>query len=244
MPADRSGRPLTPRGPLSNDGLESELAALLAVDPSPEFLARVSMRIGTEAKPPAWRLSRMFVVAGACAVAIALALTAAQLNPTALPSAPGHAQSAPRSFADLSLVLPAIAAAPFTGASLTRLPSRLRRAEKPTPEMQAIMQSNADVNRSLRIHLKEKNYDALAQDAATYKQNFAYIAVFWANQKVDAALTISTRGLAAAVELEAAALVRDDGAVEKAVAALADTCDACHKEHREQLPDKTYAIRL
>jgi hypothetical protein len=244
MPAHRSGGPLTPPSPLNDDGLDREVAALMAVKPSAEFLARVRMRIASEAAPPAWRLSRMFVVAGACAVAIALALTGAQLSRTAVPPDPDRVRPPSRPFADLSLVLPSIAAAPFAGAPLATAASSRRRVEKPTPEMRAIMQSNAGVDAALRAHTKEKDYGAIVQDAATYKQNFAYIAVFWANQQADAALTISTRGLAAAIELEAAALGKDDGAVEKAMAALADTCDACHKEHREQLADKTYAIRL
>ena len=203
------------------------------------------MRIGSEAEPPAWRLSRMFAARGrlrgrdrAC--------------PDCRAAEPGGASPCPRSRAAAFEILRRPVARPphHRGSAVYgrspgegpvhvsgELRSRRRRcrpscSRTPTP------------TGPFETHLKERNYDALVQDAATYKQNFAYIAVFWANQKVDAALTISTRGLAAAVDLEAAALVRDDGAVEKAVAALADTCDACHKEHREQLPDKTYAIRL
>lgn len=238
MPAHRSG------GPLTDHDLDRELTAALTVEPSVEFLARVRMRIAGEPEPPAWGLSRMFAAAGACAVAIAVALTAAQLNQAAPPPGPDRVPPSSRAFADLSFVLPTIVAAPFAGAPLAMAASAPRRAQKPTPEMRAIMQSNAGADRSLRAHMKEKNYEAIVIDAATYKQNFAYIAVFWANQKIDAAVDISTRGLTAAIELEAAALVKDDGAVEKAMTALADTCGACHKEHREQLSDKTYAIRL
>jgi hypothetical protein len=241
MPAHRYGDPVTP---ITDAELDRELAAALAVEPSAAFLARVRMRIAAEPAPPAWRLSGMFAVAGACVVAIALAVTAAQVYQTSRAPRPDPLPARSRSFADLSLVIPTIAAAPFAGAPLAMAAAVPRRVQKPTPEMQAIMQSNADANTAVRAHMNEKDYDAIAQDAATYKQNFAYIAVFWANQKVDAALDISTRGLAAAIELEAAALVRDAGGVERAMAALADTCGACHKEHREQLQDKTYAIRL
>jgi hypothetical protein len=247
MPAHRSGDPLTPMSPtnpLNDVELDRELAAALAVEPSVEFLARVRMRIADEPEPRAGRVSMMFAGAGACAVAIALALAAAQPYQTSIPPDPDRVSPPSRSFADLSLVLPAIAAAPFAGAPLAMAASTPRRVQKPTPEMQAIMQSNAAANTALRVHMKEKDYGAIVQDAATYKQNFGYIAVFWANQKVNDALEISTRGLVAAIDLEAAALARDAGGVERAVAALADTCGACHKEHREQLQDKTYTIRL
>ena len=106
------------------------------------------------------------------------------------------------------------------------------------------MQSNADADRALRAHLKERDYDAIVQDAATYKQNFAYIAVFWANQKVDDALDHLHERPGGGRRSRSRRARKDDGAVEKAMTALTDTCDACHKEHREQLPDKTYAIRL
>ena len=238
MPADRSGDPMTDRD------LDLELAAALNVEPSPQFVARVRMRVAQEPSPSAWRLPGMFAAAGACAVAIAFGLTAAQMNQAT--SSPDHDRVLPAStaFADLSFVLPTIVAAPFAGAPLAMAASAPRRAQRPTREMQAIMQSNADADTALRAHRKEKNYEAIAKDAATYKQNFAYIAVFWANQKVDTAVNISTRGLTAAIELEAAALVKDDGGVERAMAVLAETCGVCHREHREQLPDKTYAIRL
>jgi cytochrome c556 len=241
MPAIRSGGPMSPG---NDDDLDRELAAALAVEPSAEFLARVRMRIAREPDPPAWRLSTMFAAAGACAVAIALVLAATQLNRAARPADPDRVPPPSSAFPDLSLVLPTIVAAPFAGAPLATAAATPRRAQKPTPEMQAIMQSNAHAGTALRAHMKERDYDAIARDAATYKQNFAYIAVFWANQKINYAVTVSTRGLTAAMDLEAAALARDDGGVEKAMIALTDTCGACHKEHREELPDKTYAIRL
>ena len=238
MPAHRSGDPMT------DDELDRELASAFAVEPSAEFLARVRMRIDGEPAPSSWGPWRMFAAAGACAVVIAFALTAAQFNRAALPTGSDRVPSPSRAFADLSFILPTIVAAPLAGAPLAVAASTPRRAQKPTPAMQAIMQSNAETGPALRMHKKEGDYEAIARDAATYKENFAYIAVFWANQQVDAALNISTRGLRAAIDLEAAARVKDDEAVEKAMTALTDTCGACHKDYREQLPDKTYAIRL
>jgi cytochrome c556 len=142
----------------------------------------------------------------------------------------------------------AAAAPPIGPASLAIAASASRRSrkqnEKPTAEMQAIMKSNADASVALTAHVKEENYDAIIRDAATYKQNFAYDEAFWANKNVDSARHLARRGLTAAAELEAAALAKDDAALEEAMAVVLGTCGACHKQHREQLPDKTYEIRL
>ena len=173
------------------------------------------MRIGSEPEPPAWRLSRMFAVAGACAVAIALALTAAQLNQTALPLCPDRVQL---------LREPSPTCRSSSPRSRQLRLRALRWRAQPSPPASSEADAGDAGHHAIERRRRQSPPDAsegeklrrARQDAATYKQNFAYIAVFWANQKVDAALTISTRGLAAAVELEAAALVRDDGAVEKA----------------------------
>jgi len=54
------------------DALDRELAAALDVDPSPEFVARVRARIAAEPAPASWRLPRLMLAAGTCAVAIGL----------------------------------------------------------------------------------------------------------------------------------------------------------------------------
>jgi cytochrome c556 len=46
------------------------------------------------------------------------------------------------------------------------------------------------------------------------------------------------------MELESAAMKKDAAALEKAVAGVTGTCGACHKQFREQLPDKTYEVKL
>ena len=76
------------------------------------------------------------------------------------------------------------------------------------------------------------------------RQNFAETEAFWAEKRMDAALNITRSGLQAAAELQAAALAKDDDAIEKAAASLTGTCGACHKQYRGQLPDNSYEIRL
>lgn len=53
---------------LTDSALDREVQAALTVDPSPEFLARVRMRVASEPAPAAWTLS-WAVLAGGAAVA-------------------------------------------------------------------------------------------------------------------------------------------------------------------------------
>jgi hypothetical protein len=116
--------------------------------------------------------------------------------------------------------------------------------EKPTAEMRAVMKSNADAAASLDVHRQQHNYDAILQDAAMLQQNFAYVEAFWANRKIPTPIELSRNGLKAAADLQAAAAAKDDEAIARAVTALIGICSACHATYREQLPDKTYVIRL
>ena len=227
MAAHRFGDPLT-------DGeIDRALATALAVDPSPEFVARVRMRIASEPEPPDWRLSWVFA-AGACTLAIAMAVTLMEMNHPAL--APGLPAKA---LGNISL-LPAMLPGPL---SIGIFVPRVRR-EKPTPEMQTIMKSNAAASTALAAHVRERNYDAIVQDAAVLRQNFVGTEGFWAEKRMDSALNITRSGLQAVADLQAAALAKDDAAIEKAAASVTGTCVACHKQYRGQLPDNSYEIRL
>jgi hypothetical protein len=57
------------REPLSDETLEREIEAALAVDPSPEFLARVRARVAEEERPVGWLL-RWHWVAGTVVTAV------------------------------------------------------------------------------------------------------------------------------------------------------------------------------
>jgi hypothetical protein len=55
---------------LTDSSLDREIASMLAVEPSPEFLARVRARVAEEPEPNTWRWSWVVATAGAVAVAI------------------------------------------------------------------------------------------------------------------------------------------------------------------------------
>jgi hypothetical protein len=63
-----------PIDPVNDASFEREIESLLALEPSPEFVARVRARVGHEPEPGRWRTSWMFAVAGAVAVVIVVVI--------------------------------------------------------------------------------------------------------------------------------------------------------------------------
>jgi hypothetical protein len=64
------------------DALDRELTAALAVDPSPEFVARVRARIAREPAPSSWRMPRMTLAAGALAVVVVAVVSVGRIDRT------------------------------------------------------------------------------------------------------------------------------------------------------------------
>jgi hypothetical protein len=230
MAADRFGEPVT-------DGdIDRALAAALAVEPSAEFVARVRMRIADEPEPASWQFSWM-IAAASCTIAVAIVITAMQMgHPVVPPSLPAKA------LGGLSF-LPGVPGFP---GSVTVAASAARRArrEKATAEMRQVMQSNAALHAELTEHLRKRDYDAVAHDAALLAQNLDRTRPFWTENQADVALAMTASGLHALADLQAAALARDDAAIESAAAVVTGTCETCHKQYRGQAPDGTFEIRL
>lgn len=138
----------------------------------------------------------------------------------------------------------------------------LMATEKPTADFQAVMRSNGSIvdvsqgtdrastgsnprseTAGLRTHIRAKDYDAIAADAATLKANFTKIQAFWTGRKVDDAVGWSKAGVQAASDLEAAAKAKDDAKISASATAVAATCRDCHQAHRAmQLIDRTFEI--
>ena len=134
----------------------------------------------------------------------------------------------------LTIVMVSVAA----GFSLTAIAN-----EKPSPDFQNVMKSNAATNMALKGHVSAKDYDAIAADAATFKANYSKIEAFWTAKKADDAIALAKAGAKGAADLEIAAKAKNDEGIAAATTAIGGTCAGCHKQHREQLPDKTYEIK-
>jgi hypothetical protein len=70
------------RGALSDDELDREFDAALNVDPSPEFVARVRMRVASEPHATGWRLRSRLGMGAAAAASCAVALAVIYLPAT------------------------------------------------------------------------------------------------------------------------------------------------------------------
>ena len=81
------------RGPLSDAELDREFEAALNVDPSPEFMARVRIRVASEPHATGWRLRWRVGMGAAAAAAFALALAVIYL-PVTEPAGPPQANGA------------------------------------------------------------------------------------------------------------------------------------------------------
>ena len=117
--------------------------------------------------------------------------------------------------------------------------------EKPTMEFMDLMKSNAAATgpMGLRGHVGAKDYDAIAKDAATLKDNFAKIEAFFTAKKWDDAINFAKAGGKASAELEAAAKAKNDAGIAAAQMAITPNCGGCHMAHRERLPDMTNEIK-
>jgi len=86
------------------DSLDREIAQALAVDPSPEFVARVRARVAGERPPHAWTWSWLLVPVGALAAAALVLLAVPHRTPPAVVRPLDARQSA--SIAPLPHILP------------------------------------------------------------------------------------------------------------------------------------------
>ncbi|MCC7417694.1 MAG: cytochrome c [Acidobacteria bacterium] len=115
--------------------------------------------------------------------------------------------------------------------------------EKPTAEFQSLMKANGAANGAIRKAVPARDYDIVAANAITLKDNYAKIEAFFAARSANDAVESARTGGKAAADLEIAAKAKDDAAMETASKALGGTCAGCHTAHRDQLPDKTYEIK-
>jgi cytochrome c556 len=133
-----------------------------------------------------------------------------------------------------TIALSALAVAVVFGLSV-------RANEKPTPEFQATMKSNGATLGALGAHIKAKEYDLIAMDAATLQGNLAKVEAFFVSKKMDDAVAFAKNGAKAAADLEAAAKAKNDDGI--AAAQKGMTCGGCHMAHRERLADMTFEIK-
>ena len=121
---------------LTDTELDRTLTAALAVDPSPEFLARVRTRLASEPGPTTrWRLASFAASAAAVTVAIAAVVLIVNMPPVVTPADPaveGRQRPTPeRMAAPVSTVAPAARAAVGSGTTRARVEPAVERRRLP-----------------------------------------------------------------------------------------------------------------
>jgi cytochrome c556 len=110
--------------------------------------------------------------------------------------------------------------------------------EKPTAALQDAMKSNGATVQKLGKDVDAKDYDAIADDAATFKKNFSGpVGGYFTTMKMDDALNKCKAAYGAADDLEKAAKAKNETAVADARKTLGGACGTCHMAHREKVSD-------
>jgi len=116
------------------------------------------------------------------------------------------------------------------------------REKAPDAYVKAMKDINA-ANMALRGHVTAKDYEAIAKDAAAFKDPLEAGAKFWEARKDAEAAGWARAALKAAGELEAAAKAKNDEAIATSSRAVSGSCRTCHMAHRQQNPDGSYEIK-
>ncbi|MDP6582464.1 MAG: hypothetical protein QF681_17565 [Vicinamibacterales bacterium] len=94
---DEQMTPLVSPTPSDDASIDQEIQDLLAVDPSPEFEAKVRTRVATEAETSGWRFGWLPVAAGTAVVAVlVLAVIVSRPEPTMVDASPDPVSTAAR----------------------------------------------------------------------------------------------------------------------------------------------------
>ena len=124
------------------DALDRELAAAFAVDPSPEFVARVREAVAREPEPRSWRMPRLLLAGAALSAVVAVAVSVGRVDDrvpavshTASPAAllaPVAASGSSASVAASAVVASGVASGFSRTDAVGRQRTR-RRSEAPSP---------------------------------------------------------------------------------------------------------------
>ena len=153
---------------ISDETLQREIEEALAVDPSPEFLARVRTRIASEPTPSGWRLSWRFFGAWGLATAVVLLLVVTRLERQPVPALPRPIVATPMA-GSVSTGAPVVSmpSPPAPTASSVESTSRIPiRQAAPTTEPEILISPrDAAALRVLVVNIREGRVDPTVLDA-------------------------------------------------------------------------------
>ena len=105
------------------------------------------------------------------------------------------------------------------------------------------MKEIGSLNGAMTKAIKAGDGAEAGKAAARLEVLFKNIHGYWNEKKVADATTASTNALTALADIQKALKANDMTAAETARGTLAQQCMACHKEHREKLPEGGWRIK-
>ena len=98
-------------------------------------------------------------------------------------------------------------------------------------------------NGALRKAITSASEADVTAAAAKLETDFKNVQAYWETKKTEDASMFATNAVAAAQAIQKAVAAHDMAAANAALMTLRQQCAGCHKEHREQNPDKTFKMK-
>jgi cytochrome c556 len=128
--------------------------------------------------------------------------------------------------------------------------SSLTAEEKPSEVYQKAMKDLGVASQAMRAEVKTiesagayPDYTPLEKHATVLRAALKATLAYWSEKKVDDAVKVTETALKGVDDLEKAAKDKSYDNLVAASTAIGGSCATCHKAHRVQTPDGTYAIK-
>lgn len=95
----------------------------------------------------------------------------------------------------------------------------------------------------VRDQLQANDASALAASGTTLVEEFTKAEAFWRGREEEPAIELAARALAQARRFQEAASAGDTAAARDSFQEVRGTCQPCHEQYREELPDGSYRIK-
>lgn len=110
-------------------------------------------------------------------------------------------------------------------------------------DLKAIMQSNRTARSSLNMSIMAKDATAAMAAAQKLQQNFTQAANIFQGLKSEDAVSYAKEQVTDLAAVEKAVQANDWETAATTAGAVQMRCGACHRAHREQLPDKSFRFK-
>jgi len=116
-------------------------------------------------------------------------------------------------------------------------------AQAQAPHLQGFMKTVAAANGALQKSVMEKNATETSANAEKMADAFTKVQAHFEEDHLTDGVNLAKRAHQASMDLIAAANAGDWDKASGELKAVGGTCQACHSQYRERLPDGTYKMK-